>query len=159
MWHIFFENIENKRNYWHYLFRSIFTPITLHTSINSQLWCLYCARPQAQYCTVQCTPAYTICKVHKGRLCTEPIFADLLRRPGIDFQPGGPVRHPYFSYRPVRLHRLAKSIPRNRFLGSINIYKYGLCSTVRTLDSEWQYDAVYINEDIPTRKQGFQLSF
>jgi hypothetical protein len=51
----------------------------------------------------------------------EPVFADLLSRPGIDFQP----RQPYFSYRPVRLHRLAKSIPRNRFLGSINVYKYG----------------------------------
>jgi hypothetical protein len=30
------------------------------------------------------------------------------------------------SYRPDKLHRLAKSIPRNRFLGSINVYKYGL---------------------------------
>jgi hypothetical protein len=33
---------------------------------------------------------------------------------------------PYFSYWPARLHWLAKSIPRNRFLGSINVYKYGL---------------------------------
>jgi hypothetical protein len=33
---------------------------------------------------------------------------------------------PYLSYWPVRLHRLAKSIPRNRFLSSINVYKYGL---------------------------------
>ncbi len=41
----------------------------------------------------------------------ERVFADLLRRPGIDFQPGGPVRQPYFSYRPVRLHSLAESIP------------------------------------------------
>jgi hypothetical protein len=37
-----------------------------------------------------------------------------------------PVRQPYFSYRPVRLHRLAKSILRNRFLGSINVAKSGL---------------------------------
>jgi hypothetical protein len=29
-------------------------------------------------------------------------------------------------YRPARQHRLAASIPRNRFLGSINVYKYGL---------------------------------
>jgi hypothetical protein len=58
---------------------------------------------------------------------TEPVFADLLGRPGIDFQPGEPVRKSYFSHRPVRLHRLAKSIPRNRFLGSINVYKHGLC--------------------------------
>ncbi len=34
---------------------------------------------------------------------------------------------PYLSYWPARLHRLAKSIPRYRFLGSINVYKYGLC--------------------------------
>ncbi len=33
---------------------------------------------------------------------------------------------PYLSYWPARVHRLAKSIPRNRFLGSINVYKYGL---------------------------------
>ncbi len=32
----------------------------------------------------------------------------------------------YLSYWPAKLHRLAKSIPRNRFPGSINIYKYGL---------------------------------
>jgi hypothetical protein len=30
------------------------------------------------------------------------------------------------TYRLARLHRLAESIPRNRFLGSINVYKYGL---------------------------------
>jgi hypothetical protein len=31
------------------------------------------------------------------------------------------------SYRPTRLHRLAEFIPWNRFLGSINVQKYGLC--------------------------------
>ncbi len=30
------------------------------------------------------------------------------------------------SYRPARLHRLAEFIPQNRFLGSINVKKYGL---------------------------------
>ncbi len=30
------------------------------------------------------------------------------------------------SYRPTRLHRLAEFIPWNRFLGSINVNKYGL---------------------------------
>ncbi len=35
---------------------------------------------------------------------------------------------PYLSYWPARLHRLAKSIPQNRFLGFINNYKYGLRS-------------------------------
>ncbi len=58
----------------------------------------------------------------------EPVFVDILRSPGIDFQPGGPVRQPYLSYWLVatRLHRMAESIPRNRLLGSINFYKYGL---------------------------------
>ncbi len=42
----------------------------------------------------------------------EPAFANLLRSPGFDSLRGGPVRHPYLSYRPARLHRLAKSIPR-----------------------------------------------
>ncbi len=53
---------------------------------------------------------------------TEPLFVFLLRSPGIDFQPGGPLRQPYLSYWPDRLHRL-----RNRFQGSLNVYKYGLC--------------------------------
>ncbi len=39
------------------------------------------------------------------------------KEPGIDSQPGGPVRQPYLLYRLARLHRLAESIPRNRFLG------------------------------------------
>jgi hypothetical protein len=56
----------------------------------------------------------------------EPVFVDLVRSLRIDSQPGGPVLQPYLSYRHARLHRLAKSIPRNRFLVSINIYKYGL---------------------------------
>jgi hypothetical protein len=64
-----------------------------------------------------------------GLLCTEPVFVDLLRSPGIDSQPGGSVRQPYLSYRPARLHRLAESVPRNRFLGPINVYKYGLIET------------------------------
>ncbi len=56
----------------------------------------------------------------------EPVFVNLLRSPGIDFQPGGTVRQPYLSYRSARLHRLAESIPQNRLLGFINVYKYGL---------------------------------
>jgi hypothetical protein len=30
------------------------------------------------------------------------------------------------SYRPARLHRLTESIPWNRFLGYLNVYKFGL---------------------------------
>jgi hypothetical protein len=42
---------------------------------------------------------------------SELVFVDLLRSPRIDSQPGGPVRQPYLSYRPDRLHRLAESNP------------------------------------------------
>jgi hypothetical protein len=42
---------------------------------------------------------------------------------------------PYLSYWPARLHRLAKSIPRNRCLGSINVYKYGLSLRSLGIDS------------------------
>ncbi len=31
-----------------------------------------------------------------------------------------------WSYRPARLHSLAESVPRNRFLGSLKVYKFGL---------------------------------
>ena len=41
----------------------------------------------------------------------EPVFVNLLRGPGIDSQPGGPVRQPYLSYRPARLHRLVETTP------------------------------------------------
>jgi hypothetical protein len=62
----------------------------------------------------------------------EPVFVNLLRSPGIDSQPGGPVQTTksttllYLSYWSARLYRLAKWIPQNRFLCSINVYKYGL---------------------------------
>ncbi len=58
---------------------------------------------------------------------SETVLVNLLRSPGIDSQLGGQVRQPYLSYRPARQHRLEKSIPRNRFLGSFNVYKYGIC--------------------------------
>jgi hypothetical protein len=48
---------------------------------------------------------------------SEPVLVDLLRSPGTDSHPGVPVQQPYLSYhRPARLHRLAGSIPPNRFL-------------------------------------------
>jgi hypothetical protein len=59
-------------------------------------------------------------------LFPEPVFVNFLRSPGIDSQPGRPVRQPYLSYRPTRLHGLAELIPRNRFLCFLNVYKYGL---------------------------------
>jgi hypothetical protein len=49
------------------------------------------------------------------------------------------------SYRPARVHRLSDSIPWNRLLGSLNVYKLGL----RWLPSS-MYDIVY---DLWTSKQ------
>jgi hypothetical protein len=48
------------------------------------------------------------------------------KQPRNRFSAGGPVRESYLSYRHGRLHRLAESISRYWFLGSINVYKYGL---------------------------------
>ncbi len=62
-----------------------------------------------------------VANTYRARIC-EP-----LRSPGIDSQLGEPVRQLYLSHRPARINRLAESIPRNRFLGSIKVYKYGLC--------------------------------
>jgi hypothetical protein len=59
----------------------------------------------------------------------EPEFVNLLGRPGIDSQPSGLVRQTYLTHRPDKLHRLAESTPRNRFLGSLNVYKFGLSSS------------------------------
>jgi hypothetical protein len=60
-------------------------------------------------------PAYVACR---ARIC-KPFMEPRNRFPG------GPVRQPYLSYRPAMLHRLAESNPRNRFLVSLNVYKYG----------------------------------
>jgi hypothetical protein len=38
----------------------------------------------------------------------------------------GRYDNPFLTYRPAWLHRLAESIPWNRFLGSVNVYKIGL---------------------------------
>jgi hypothetical protein len=61
---------------------------------------------------------------------SEPAFVNLLRGPGIDSQPGRPVRQPYLSYRPARLHRVS----------SLNVYKYGL----------WSFYILLIHEVRPT---------
>jgi hypothetical protein len=53
------------------------------------------------------------------------------------------------SYRPARLHRLAKSIPRNRFLGSINVYKYGLWRAPLRVPTTTDFFQIFV---IDTRK-------
>ncbi len=39
---------------------------------------------------------------------SEPVFVNLLRSLEIDSQPDGPVRQPYLTFWPARLHRLAE---------------------------------------------------
>jgi hypothetical protein len=75
-----------------------------------------------------CAESKSVTKLYK-LFCVnkpEPEFVNLLRSPGIDSQSGGPVRQPYLTYRPVRLHRLAESTAWNPFMGSLNVFKYGL---------------------------------
>jgi hypothetical protein len=49
-----------------------------------------------------------------------------LRSPEINSKESIPPAYVGLSYRPARLHRLAEAIPWNRFLGTLNFYKYGL---------------------------------
>jgi hypothetical protein len=70
---------------------------------------------------------------------TEPVFVNLLRSPGIDSQPGGPVGQPYLLYWPAKLHGLTESIYRNRFPGSLNVYKYGLWKHLETGRQKFEY--------------------
>jgi|688.fasta_scaffold190272_2 hypothetical protein len=58
----------------------------------------------------------------RARICKR------FKSPGINFASLVPVRLPYLPYRPARLHRLVESIPWNRFLSSLNVYKFGLSS-------------------------------
>ncbi len=80
----------------------------------------------------------------------EPVFVDLLRSPGIDSQIGGPVRLPYFSH---WLAGLAKSIPWNRFLGFINVYKYGLSCPILQSNASTQHLALTITFNYIYRQQ------
>jgi hypothetical protein len=59
------------------------------------------------------------------RSCTKPEFVNLLRSPGIDSQPSGPVRQPYLTYTGPPGCYMGW---RNWFLGAIyvNVYKFEL---------------------------------
>ncbi len=86
----------------------------------------------------------------------QPVFVNLLRSPGINSQPGGPVRQPYLSYRPARLPRLAKSIPRLRFLVSIKVYKYGLWDGIKTHRDLNRVRLYFLDS---TKRNGFRSHF
>ncbi len=64
-----------------------------------------------------------------------------LRSPGIDSQSGSPVRQPYLTYRPARLHRLAESMELTtglckRFTNSGSGVVTGGWGGVKTTDSK-----------------------
>ncbi len=63
-----------------------------------------------------------------ARIQSTVIFKPL-RSAGIDSQPGGPLRQPYLTYGPPRLHKLTESIPGNP-LSFENVYKFGLLSVL-----------------------------
>jgi hypothetical protein len=52
-------------------------------------------------------------------------------------------------YRPARQHRLAASIPQNRFLGAINVYKYGLRKAGTTKKQEQQNARTTKKAEVP----------
>ncbi len=62
----------------------------------------------------------------RQHMLPEPVFVNPFRSPESIPSLAGKYDKPYSLYRPSRLPMLAVSIPRNWFLGSINVYKYGL---------------------------------
>ncbi len=63
----------------------------------------------------------------KSRARTRIRICKPFKEPRSRYPASGSVRQPYLTYRPGRLHRLAESSPWNRFLGSLNVWNYGLC--------------------------------
>ncbi len=66
---------------------------------------------------------------------------------------------PYLSYWPARLHRLAKSIPRNRCLGSINVYKYGFWRQIGLLYPPGWDRFLGAMKDLQIPSQSFRVKF
>ncbi len=66
-------------------------------------------------------------EIYKIHLCTEPVFVNLLRAQDWfpAWRPGTTILFVVPAC-PAMLHWLAESNPRNRFLVSINVYKYRL---------------------------------
>ncbi len=64
---------------------------------------------------------------------SEPVIVNLFKEPRNRFPAcrAGYDNPIYLSHRPDRLHRLAESNPRNRFLVSLYVYKYGLWFTFK----------------------------
>ncbi len=61
---------------------------------------------------------------------SEPVFVNLLRSPGTDYHAWRAGTPTLFVVPSRQATQVAESIPRNRFLGSLNVYKYGIRSLV-----------------------------
>jgi hypothetical protein len=69
----------------------------------------------------------------------EPVFVNGVRYTEIDSEASippayvawRPVRQKGYSYRAAMLHWLAESVPGNRVLGSLNVYKFGLSIAIK----------------------------
>jgi hypothetical protein len=70
----------------HYIFA---VPTNRVSNDISNMWCLFFAKKKT--------------RIDGEARTAEHVFVNLLRRPGIDFQPGGRARQPYLSYRDARL--------------------------------------------------------
>ncbi len=88
----------------------------------------------------------------------EPVFVNLLKSPEIDSQPSWPAQQPYLSYQPTRLQRQAESIPRKQFLGSLNVYKYGLWSKPSSTLSATTVFLLQHSGEFLTKWRGLALS-
>jgi hypothetical protein len=86
---------------------------------------------EAEFVNVYRAQESITCRTTKFEVpACQPVFVNLLSSPGNDSQPDGPVHQPYLTHLHARLHRLAESIPWNRFLKSIP----GLLETGRQLN-------------------------
>ncbi len=73
------------------------------------VWLTTARRPPAAARTTPLATSYRSYTVPTHH--SEPEFLNHLRNPGFDSQPGGPIRQPYLTYWPARLHGLEESIP------------------------------------------------
>ncbi len=81
----------------------------------------------------------------RARICKS--FQEL----GMDSQPGGPVRQPYLTYRPARLHRPEESIPGLlKRLQRIGLLSIGLTQRVLAINIKEKYTMRNEDADLST---------
>jgi hypothetical protein len=84
---------------------------------------VYCAVWNSQRLNTSCQKTENISKQTTGsraRIC------NTFKEPRNRFPAWRAGTTTLFDVRPARLHRLAESIPWNQFLGSLNVYTFGL---------------------------------